>query len=425
MGLYTLNAAQSIVNYGFQVLGSTYDPVFTKSYLQSSPNISISGNSLYIDYSNSFNNSDRTTLIKLFKNTPVGTTFSVSNAEYVDRELSVVSDLSVIFRLENLTNNDQLVIGGLVSGITVDPTYTYYVSDNFSNPPQYSTNYTGGTGVNYIINTLNDSKFKSLSNKGLLGSVFSKEEYIEISGSTLNSGKLLVNGCLQLKDKKEVLYCGVTLTNENLLNRETTMTQYLRGESNPEILSKSRKSLGCYVIYDELGNQIDCFERQNELQAYLRSQFEGATLSTQWFVCDSCSRLGENAFDAANPDKSFEFEASIFAKVLTSFDNNNNPVYQLLLNYPTSFTLRTSSSIAVSVTNGFKLDLSHPTLKGYSITTYGEEEKINEVTQSIYYYGVPGYDQSSLVYQKTLTSPRSLYIVFEGPVIFTLEVVIG
>jgi hypothetical protein len=71
------------------------------------------------------------------------------------------------------------------------------------------------------------------------------------------------------------------------------------------------------------------------------------------------------------------------------------------------------------------LDLSHPTLKGYSITTYGEEEKINEVTQSIYYYGVPGYDQSSLVYQKTLTSPRSLYIVFEGPVIFTLEVVIG
>jgi hypothetical protein len=259
----------------------------------------------------------------------------------------------------------------------------------------------------------------------LLGSVFSKEEYIEISGSTLNSGKLLVNGCLQLKDKKEVLYCGVTLTNENLLNRETTMTQYLRGESNPEILSKSRKSLGCYVIYDELGNQIDCFERQNELQAYLRSQFEGATLSTQWFVCDSCSRLGENAFDAANPDKSFEFEASIFAKVLTSFDNNNNPVYQLLLNYPTSFTLRTSSSIAVSVTNGFKLDLSHPTLKGYSITTYGEEEKINEVTQSIYYYGVPGYDQSSLVYQKTLTSPRSLYIVFEGPVIFTLEVVIG
>jgi hypothetical protein len=101
MGLYTLNAAQSIVNYGFQVLGSTYDPVFTKSYLQSSPNISISGNSLYIDYSNSFNNSDRTTLIKLFKNTPVGTTFSVSNAEYVDRELSVVSDLSVIFSLEN------------------------------------------------------------------------------------------------------------------------------------------------------------------------------------------------------------------------------------------------------------------------------------------------------------------------------------
>lgn len=425
MSLYALNASQNIVNYGFQIFGSTYDPVFSKSYLQSSPNISITGNSLYIDYSNSYNNSDRTTLIKLFKNTPTGTTFAISNADYYDEELSVLVDLSSVFSFENLTNGDQLIVGGIVSGITVDPSYTYYVAENFAKPPQYSTGYTGAPQTHYILNTLNDFKFKSVSNKGLLGSVFNKQEYVEISGSTLNSGKLLVNGALQLKDKKEVIYCGVTLTNESLLNQETTITQYLRGDSNPEVLSKSRKTLGCYLIYDQQGNQIDCFERQNELQAYLRSQFEGSTYTTQWLVCDSCSRLGENAFDASNPDKSFEYEASVFVKILTSFDNNNNPSYQLLVNYPTSITLRPASSINLSVTNGFKIDLSHPTLKGYSVMVYSEEEKINLVTRNVYFYGTPGYDQSSLVYVKSTTSPKNIFIVFDGPVVFTLQTIIS
>lgn len=425
MSLYALNASQNIVNYGFQIFGSTYDPVFTKSYLQSSPNISITGNSLYIDYSNSYSNSDRTTLIKLFKTTPAGTTFAISNADYYDAELSVTVDLSSVFSFESLKNDDQLIVGGIVSGITIDPTYTYYVSENFANSPQYSTSYVGGTGSNYILNNLNDFKFKSVSNKGLLGSVFNKQEYIEISGSTLNSGKLLVNGSLQLKDKKEIIYCGVTLTNENLLNQETTITQYLRGESNPEILSKSRKTLGCYVIYDEYGNQVNCFERQNELQAYLRSQFEGTTYTTQWFVCDSCSRLGQNAFDASNPDKSFEFEASLFIKILTSYDLNNNPSYQMLVNYPTAITLRPASSVPISITNGFKLDLSHPTLKGYSISVYSEAEKVNVITKNLYFYGTPGYDQSSMVYVKTNNTPRNIFIVFDGPVVFTLEAIIS
>jgi hypothetical protein len=242
---YFLNPSQLIQNYGFEINGSTYDPVFTKSYVNSSPNVSILGITCFIDYTNCFSTSDRSTLIKLFKATPAGTTFSLSNGDYFDEYVNVRKDISGVFSFSSLTGNDKLIVGSIVSGFTYDSTYSYYTANNFLNPPQYSTTYRGATTSNWIVNNLNDGKFKSVANKGLLGSIFSKEEYVEISGSSLNSGKLLVNGSIQLKDKKELIYTGVTLTNENRSTTNTTITQFLRGNANPEILSKSRKTTGC------------------------------------------------------------------------------------------------------------------------------------------------------------------------------------
>ena len=417
---FFLTASQVIQNYGFEIAGSTYDPVFTKGYINSSPNVSIAGSSCFIDYSECYDNSDRTTLVKMFQNTPAGTTFALSNGDYYDADVEIRRDISGVLQLETLTGNNKLIIGGIVSGFTYDSTYTYYSKNNFVKPPQYSTTYIGATNSNWIKNTLNDSKFKSVVNKGILGSVFSKQEYIEIAGSTLNSGKLLVSGSLQLKDKKEIIYCGVTLTNENVASSFKTITQFIRGNSNPDILAKSTKTTGCYVVYNGEGNQVNCFEKQNELQAFLRSQYEGATCSTQWVICDSCSRLSDSSYNAASGDKTFVFDVAIFAQINQSVDGNNNPTAKLLLNYPTSYILRESSLISINMNNGLKLDLSHPSLKGYTVQVYSDNTKTNLISTNLYYLGTPGFDQASIMYLKQANSPRSLYIDFVGPV--TLEV---
>ena len=422
---FFLTASQLIQNYGFEIYGSTYDPVFTKGYINSSPNVSIAGSSCFIDYSECYDNSDRTTLVKMFQNTPAGTTFALSNGDYYDADVEIRKDISGVLSLETLTGNNKLIIGGIVSGFTYDNTYTYYLKNNFVKPPQYSTTYVGATNSNWIKNNLNDSKFKSVLNKGILGSVFSKQEYIEIAGSTLNSGKLLVSGAIQLKDKKELIYCGVTLTNENVSSSFKTITQFIRGNSNPDILAKSTKTTGCYVVYNGEGNQVNCFEKQNELQAFLRSQSEGATCSTQWIVCDSCSRLSDSSYNAASGDKTFVFDAAIFAQIDQSVDTNGNPTATLLLNYPTSYVLRASSAISIAIDNGFKLDLSHPSLKGYMVFVYSEITKTNLVSTNLYYLGTPGFDQASVIYLKHANSPRNLYIDFIGPVTLELNVQIG
>jgi hypothetical protein len=398
--------------------------VFTKGYVNSSPNVSIAGTSCYIDYSECYDNSDRTTLVKLFKNTPAGTTFALSNGDYYDSDLDIRRDISGVFSLQTLTNSDKLIIGGIVSGFTYDNTYKYYNKNNFIKHPQYSTGYAGATNSNWIKNTLNDSRFKSVMNKGILGSVFSKQEYVEIAGSTLNSGKLLVSGSIQLKDKQELIYCGVTLTNENLSTQQTTITQFLRGNSNPDILAKSTKTTGCYLVYDGLGNQVNCFEKQNELQAFLRSQYEGATYSTQWISCDSCSRLSDNSYNAASADKTFPFEALIFASIIESTDTNGNLSRSLYLNYPYSNVLRSASAITINLSNGFKIDLSHPSLKGYVVNVYSDINKINIITQNLYSIGTPGYDQAGLLFVLKPNSPKNLYFEFAGPVTFDLNVLI-
>ena len=112
---FFLTASQVIQNYGFEIAGSTYDPVFTKGYINSSPNVSIAGSSCFIDYSECYDNSDRTTLVKMFQNTPAGTTFALSNGDYYDADVEIRRDISGVLQLETLTGNNKLIIGGITA----------------------------------------------------------------------------------------------------------------------------------------------------------------------------------------------------------------------------------------------------------------------------------------------------------------------
>ena len=185
---YALNAAKTLANYGIRFYGSTYDPCFTQGYMNSKPNISIMGTSCFIDYTGTQNISDLTYLIKLFESTPVGTTFEFSNSDYYDPDYELSIDPTGIFSFESLTGNSKIVIGGIVSGFTYQTNYKFYSKTNFVDAPQYTTAYTGGTtSSNYIQNNLTSNTGKSFINLGVIGSEFGKQEYVEVTGSTLNS----------------------------------------------------------------------------------------------------------------------------------------------------------------------------------------------------------------------------------------------
>jgi hypothetical protein len=431
MSLYALNACKNLINYGVKIYGSTFDPVFLQGYVNSKPNVSVIGTSCFIDYTASYNISDLTYLQKVFKNTPVGTTFALNNANYYDPNYDYSVDISGVFSLESLTGNDKIIIGGIQSGFTSLANYKFYNSNNFIDYPQYTSGYSGGaTAQNYIENNLTINQSKSFVNFGIIGSKFGKEEYIEISGSTTNAGKIKINSVVKLKDNRELVYTDTTLTNQNLSTSGITFTHFLRGNANPEILSKTRKQLGCYVVFDADGNQIQCFENQNQLQAFLRAQYESRTYSAQWIPCLYCSRLTDNGFNAATSDKALPYDGSVFVfieEILAGsydFEGTYTPsyVYALKTNAEGADTLQVTSELNFNITTGFKLDFSHPSLKGFNVNYYVDSAKTVPLTSGIYLMGVPGFDQSGLIYTKTQTSSRKIYIEFVGPTTINLQI---
>ena len=429
--LYVLNATRTLQNYGLVLEGATYDPVFSQGYINSKPNVAIIGSSCFIDYSSTYSVSDLTYLIKMFEATPSGTTFAFTDANYYDSSQDYTVDVGGVFSLNGLTNSNKLLIGNIVSGFTFTSNYRFYNANNFIEPPQYTTGYTGGsTAANYILNNITNNPSKSFVNAGFLGSEFGKEEYVGLSGSVSNTGKLKVNSVIALKDNRELLYTDVVLTDENLATTNVVISQYLRGNADPEILGKSRKALGCYVILDSDGNQVNCFENQNELQAFLRTQYENSTYNAYWIPCLYCSRLTDNAFNASTGDKSVLFDGSVFFVVnetqVASFNESNqfqiDYVYTLLSNESGNSTLTSASSLTFDIDYGFKIDLSHPTLKGFSVNLYLDSSKTVPMTDQFYLIGTPGFDQASLIYSKSTTSPKKIYMELNGNSVLPVEI---
>jgi hypothetical protein len=428
---YTLNEVKRIKNYGISINGNTYDPIFTKGFLSSSPNVSIIGTSCYIDYSNTTNISDLTFLKRFFGISPTGTTFYLAQGDYYDESKDVRLDISGVFSKVSCLNDDKLIVGGIVSGFTYNTNYSYFNRNNFVKVPQYTTGYTGGaTAANYLLNNLTSNPEKSFINAGLIGSFFGKEEYLEIEQSAANTGKIKINSATILKDNKELVYLNSSLTNENLGTTYSNCVVYIRGNSNPIVLNYSRKESGCYVVYDDSGNQINCFENQNRLQAFLRAQSEDESYSSYWVPCLDCSRLSDNAINAATSDRTLHFDASVFFYVTEQsyVTLNNSAQYQIEYSYTLvsnangNDSLTPTPEINFNIDYGFKLDLSHPSLKQFSVEAYSDSSKSVPMTQHIFKMGVPGYDQSGLIYQKTSSSPKIIYLEFSGPTTFNVVI---
>ena len=426
---YVLNKVRSIANTGVVIQGSTLDPCFSKCWFSTIPNLLIDGSTCFIDYTDTYDNSDRVTLKKLFSNLPAGTSVYFNSTEYYDEKANVRFNIGGTFSYSSSFNNGKTIVGSITSGFSSATNYSFYAKENFVSVPQFTIGYTGGsTAANYIINSLPNKKNTSFKNSGVLGSALGFQEYVEIQGSTLNSGKLLVYGSIRLKDNQELLYItGSTLANENLTTQQTILNFYLRGESNVSIIEKPQNTVGAFVLYDTNLIKYDCHEKQNEYQAFLRAQNMGASYYGYWVSCQDCDSNIDYSSYALNGNKTVYYVNSVYFSIGPSTTTPD----QLTVTTPYAvYTNRTStgtpaiiSSLAfTSMLGNLKLDLSHPTLQGWSVDIYTDSQLTQKLSTSYYKNGVPGYDQSYILLLYGNYLPKTLYCVFNGPSQLSIQI---
>jgi hypothetical protein len=387
------------------------------------PNILLSGSTCYLDYTDTYDTSDRTLLKKIFSTIPAGTTVYIDPIEYYDEVKNIRTNVGGTFTYSSTFNNTKTIIGKIVSGFTGITTYNFFDKSNFTKPLQFTLGYTGGsTAANYIIHSLPNKNNTSFSNSGVLGSVFNFEEYIEISGSTLNSGRLKIYGILKLKDNTELLYTTVSLTNENRFTTATTLNYYIRGLSDVSMISKSQSALGAFTLYDQNLIKYDCFDNQNEYQTFLRAQ--GSTYYGYWLPCQSCGNFVESYSYANNGNKTLAYSNSIYfsiAQTTTTTNNVNTSPYAVYTNRSYSSTSSAISSISFGP-NNLKIDLSHPSLQGWSVDLFSDLNLSQKLATSYYRSGVPGFDQSYILLIYSSSLPKTLYCLFDGPTQLTVTI---
>jgi hypothetical protein len=204
MSLFSLNTAKTSYSYTTQFVGNTADPCFTKGNLNGSANIFVTGNSLFFDYSEVKTGNDLKFLNKFFNGLTTGSTFNFYSGVYYNDATSSSINWNGTLQLQSVSGTFKQYIS--CSGVTGTAALTggYYVNKNFTNPIQFSAT-TGNTAHMLISNTPRSSPL-NFDFFGVYGSDYGFEEYVEVIGSTLNSGRLKIKNYVKLNDNTEVIY---------------------------------------------------------------------------------------------------------------------------------------------------------------------------------------------------------------------------
>ena len=155
---YILNNVRSTTNSGIIVNGTTCDPCYSRGWFNTTPNILITGSTCYLDYTDTYNTSERVLLNRIFSSLPVGTSIYINPVEYYDDVKNIRTYVGGTFTYASTFNSNKCVVGNITSGFTASSPYTFFDKDNFVRPPQFTMGYTGGaTSANYIQYSLPNS----------------------------------------------------------------------------------------------------------------------------------------------------------------------------------------------------------------------------------------------------------------------------
>lgn len=412
---YTLNNVRSLSNYGLYVSGNTIDPIFSKGWIQTKPNILIKGGSCYIDYSHAYNASDLVYLNQTFGVLGTGAVFYMKPSGYFDQEKNILKNLGGTLSVNQLLNDKRLIVANIVSGIDGITGYDYFVKENFTDIPQFQFQTSASFTGYYLINSLPHLSKTTFESMGILGNIFGYEEYVEMStGICQNSGLIEVKGAAVFKDTQEILYFLNGGTYQDSGNTLTSVNLYLRG--NPELLKAPRSTnvTGIYTVSNVNTNSlVQCFENQTLNQATLRRESLNSALYTSEFVnCENCQELAYGSGSTTTFETIGDyFNTLIFLYVVDGATVNvsNSLVGSVAVNTTTLIRVPTTS------TKTIKIDLSHPTLIDYDLTIYTDpSRKIILGNNKFIKYGVVGYNNSFGII-KNYVPDTTLYCTLQGP----------
>lgn len=425
---------QEIKNYGFKILyANSNDPIISQGWINSKPNIFINGTTCYVDYSHVYDISDRTYLNRTFGSLVAGNTFRINDSQYYDSDKSINTIVGGTCTFSSTLNEGRIIVGSIVSGLNGLTNYCYFSKENFVDTPQYSFVTNGLTGYYYMLNTLPYSSTNSFVKMGMLGSSYGTEEYVDVSGGTNeNATRIKVNSVATLKDNQEILYFASGGTAQDFSTTNTTVSLYLRGEAAKANYNYSPRSLGIFVITDENNNVTDCFENQNGNQSIFRKTSLGATYTGTYYACNKCfDKIYGNVGNFELAPIFLPFTNMIFP-LIESSTTNGIQTYGLyvyrdgaatstgVLN-PNSNKVKISEFSLPSTAQNLKIDLSHPSLLGYTLEIYYDEAKTIIASTNIDIYGNPGFNTSFAFIKKGFAS-LSLYCTLKGQ--YTIDFII-
>lgn len=425
--IYVLNDVRSFSNYGLYIQGVTTDPVFSDGWIASKPNLTITGNTLFIDYSHVYDLSD-TTYIKrtfaAFGNT--GVTFYFIPSEYYDGLKEYRNTIGGTCYLADTLNNDKILVCTIGSGFTTDSNYLNYTKENFIEIPQYQFESTQSVTGYFLINSMPNLSLENFKSIGIIGNRYGFEEYITISGGTQeNDGRIQLDSFVTLKDNREILYFLSGGTAQNFSDTLTTVSLSLRGDTDTLTAPRFSNLTGIFVTRYKSNNYIiNCYENQSQNQAILRKQ-ELPTISNEIYStfenCDSCPDLIYGTSGTTTFDEIGEiFTNLIFLRILS-----NNLVS--VTNATAGTIIQTSTAtitVASRTENVIKIDLSHPSLLNYELSLYTDPAKTLPLTATQFtVYGRVGYNNSYAMVRNYVNG-TILYGMLEGPntINFTINV---
>jgi hypothetical protein len=111
------------------------------------------------------------------------------------------------------------------------------------------------------------------------GSDYGFEEYVEVIGSTLNSGRLKIKNYVKLNDNTEVIYLTDSVTNENRFFTKSQIDILHRGLPSLAVLATNPLQNGVIKIAGATSGIVSMLlENQNVLQHALRQQLDTANV---------------------------------------------------------------------------------------------------------------------------------------------------
>lgn len=419
MSSSSLIIVKSTSSYTSEFVGSTSDPCMTKGILYSSPDIFVTGNSFYFDYSGCKNSSDLKFLKKFFDNLSVGNTFNFSSGIYFIPETGTQTIWSGQFTLQGKTGsyNEYLSLSGL-TGVTSLTGPNYY-SSYFSSPIQYTAS--SGATAQFLQNHLPKSDPLNFSYLGIYGSDYGFQEYIQVSGSTLNSGRLLTKNSIILNDGSEIIYLdpSISISSESFYFTKVNVDVLQRGDPPISIRNTNQNSNGIIIAAGPTKNII--LDKQNRFQLSCRQNYDPNN-SYNWYSNFNLKNIKTTSDAFFSNGMSVNYTSFYSFKYLqsTQFGFNVDGSASITTITPSSYEDfiyidgSQSNTLNIQFSNNpgaLRLDLSHSANIGTALEFYTDYQLTTPLRSNYYYIGEPGYEGSSFIYMANENgAAKTLYI---------------